>query len=272
MKIVLCTSDFFSPVQDVIKQSGSTVHRVYTSCDLDTGFSDRTEAFAEEMRAEIRVGKVTEADIREFEKENVELLISAAYDYKVPIPSSSSLKFINVHGSLLPEGRGPWPQPWTLLKYPQHAGATFHTMTDKWDHGDIVLQQKIELTSNDNLNSYVAKTLVVVRELAEQLLANFSEIWKKKYTMEGPGSYWRKPQESDRTINVASATVNSAQDLKRAFGDFTLLYDPLSNETKQIKDFSAWEASHNYNPGEIVAISPPMIVYALKDGFASISF
>jgi len=272
MKIALCTSDFFSPIQDVIATTNHVVEHVYTSCDLNTGFSNRTKDFAQEMRSKFTVGRVTEADIQSLDDAGVELLIAAAYDYKVPTPADSKVKFINVHGSLLPEGRGCWPQPWLLLKHPEHAGVTFHSMTQKWDTGDIVLQQKIDLRADDNFDSLIAKTLVAVKQLAEQLFRNFEKLWSERKPMQGEGSYWNKPQDSERTINVSQTKVSEANSLRRAFGDFTLLHDSQAGETHQLTKFSAWNSSHDHTPGEIIAISPPFIIYALKDGFASASF
>jgi hypothetical protein len=83
MKIALCTSDFYAPVHQSIKQTGHEVSHVFTSCELDTGWSLQTAEFAREMRAKFTVGRVTEAEIQEIQHDGVDLLISAAYDYKV---------------------------------------------------------------------------------------------------------------------------------------------------------------------------------------------
>lgn len=270
MKIALCTSDFFYPVHECIRAGGHSVERVYTSCGLDTGFSDKTKAFAEEMRSQFIVGRVTEADVEELSQAGVELLVSAAYDYKVPTPEKSPIRFINVHGSLLPEGRGPWPQPWILLKYPQHAGVTLHTMTQKWDHGDILLQRQIAISETETMETLIGKTLICVKELTTELLGNFYSVWEARRPMTGIGSYWPKPTVEDRTINLLGSvtTINAIHD---CFGDMTVFMDPNSGATAAVSRLAAWKEQHSYTPGSLVTVSPPRRVYAALDGFVSLT-
>lgn len=71
----------------------------------------QTAEFAKEMRAKFTVGAVTDEHIEQMEKEGVELLISAAYDYKVPVPSDGTIKSVNVHGSLPLREGDPGPLP-----------------------------------------------------------------------------------------------------------------------------------------------------------------
>lgn len=272
MKIALCTSDFFAPVQDALRDAGHTVERVYTSCDLDSGFSDKTKAFAEEMRAELKIGRVEEQDLVELEERGVELLLAAAYDYKVPTPEGSSIKSVNVHGSLLPEGRGAWPQPWILLHSPQAAGVTFHSMTQDWDRGDILLQESIVLSERDNLDSLIGKMLVSVRRLADRLFSDFSQIWNNRKPMEGAGSYWKKPTDRQRAIILDEMSVAEAGSLKRAFGSFVLVKEPESGVLTPVSKLEVWEQDHEEKPGSLLAVSPPIKIYALKDGLVSVTF
>lgn len=268
MKVALCTSDFFHPVQEVLREGNHEIAHVFTSCDLDSGFSDRTRQFADEMRAPFTVGHVTHEDVDALAKAGVELLISAAYDYKIPTPQGSPIKFINVHGSLLPEGRGPWPQPWILMRYPNAAGVTFHSMSQKWDHGDIVLQRAISIGDRDNMDTLVAKTLVQVRQLSEELLTDFYNIWSHRKRMEGTGSYWKKPTTEDMTIDL-SQSVGMVDAIYRAFGTNTLFSDQTDLQRKVVT-LSTWRQAHQYEPGERVTTSPPREIYALKDGFLAV--
>lgn len=269
MKLALCTSDFFRPVQDSIRAHGHEVEFVVTSCDMDSGFSSHTRAFAEEMRAQFRVGKVSEEDIKAFTEAGVELLVSAAYDYKIPTPLDSPIKFVNVHGSLLPEGRGPWPQPWILLGAQEAAGVTFHSMTQSWDRGDILLQREIPLNSSETLDSFVAKTILVVRELSDRLFSDFATVWANRRPMVGEGSYWGKPTITDRSISL-DMTVHEVDRIYRAFGEFTLIEIPDKGGSWQVKKLTTWASVHSYAPGESVAVSPPLQVFALRDGYVGL--
>lgn len=226
----------------------------------------KTKVFAKKMDADIVSGKITGEDIQKLEKSGVELLISAAYDYKIPTPENCTMKFINVHLSLLPEGRGPCPLQWILFKYPQFAGITFHVMTKKFDSGDIVLQRQIEISDSEDMNSLVGKTSLLLEKLTKELLSNIYSLWKNKRPMEGTGSYWKMPSEEERSIQWTRGIVH-AQRLFRAFGSYTLFDDTEKNCKERIRELSVWEATHDYEPGAIVTLSTSRIVIAASDGF-----
>ena len=269
MKLAVCTSDFFYPVHQSIRESGHEVEKVFTSCELNTGFCDKTKEFADDMRAEFVVGRVEDSDVQDLSERGVEVLISAAYDYKIPIREELGIKCVNFHGSLLPEGRGPWPQPWILLKYPEFAGVTVHSMTNEWDLGDIVIQRGISLAEKETMDSLVGKTLVVVKELSWQLLADFHSLWEHRQPMKGKGSYWRKPNETDRTISFEKS-VESIERIYQAFGEFTTYIDTVTNDICRVAKLSTWKQQHEHRPGKCITMSPPRVIYAALDGYVAI--
>ncbi len=241
---------------------------VFTSCDLDSGWSLKTAEFAKEMRAQFVVGAVTNEHIDTMREDGVDLLISAAYDYKVPLPKDGSFNGINVHGTLLPEGRGAWPSPHILLRHPEVAGMTLHTMTDRWDYGDIVLQEKISITDRDDSDSLIAKMVYLSGKLTTELLSNFEKIWAGRKPMVGKGSYWRKPCDSDRTISPHDDPERIAS-IFRAFGDMTLFCDGKS-PAHAVKKVVVWKAATSKSPGALVASNNHLRIYAIRDGFMSI--
>jgi methionyl-tRNA formyltransferase len=268
MKIAICTSDFFVPVQQSIKETGHQVSHVFTSCDVDSGWSLQTAEFAKEMRAQFAVGAVTEEHISQMKSEGVDLLISAAYDYKVPVPKDGSLKSINVHATLLPEGRGPWPSPHILLKHPEAAGMTLHTMTDKWDLGDIVLQEKIQVSDADDSDSLIAKMVYLSGKLSKELLSNFNKIWANRKPMVGEGSYWKKPSEADRTISPHDPAERIAA-VFRAFGKMTLFTDGES-PAEPVGKVVMWKSDTNESPGTLVAYNKGQKLYAIRGGILAV--
>lgn len=268
MKIALCTSDFYAPVQQSIRETGHAVSHVFTSCDLDSGWSFQTAEFAKEMRAQFTVGAVTEEHILQMKDEGVDLLISAAYDHKVPVPKDGSLKSVNVHGTMLPEGRGPWPSPHILLKHPEAAGVTLHTMTDKWDLGDIVLQEKIEVSDRDDSDSLIAKMVYLSGKLSKELLSNFDKIWETRTPMVGEGSYWKKPTESDRTITPQDSPERIAS-VFRAFGNLTLFGDG-TGAVRPVSKVVLWKAKVADPVGTLVASNNHQKIYAIREGLLSV--
>lgn len=68
--------------------------------------------------------------------------------------SAPRIAAVNIHPSLLPMHRGPYPTFWTLIEGAEETGVTFHLMHTKIDSGDIVDQAFTpvgEETSEDRL-------------------------------------------------------------------------------------------------------------------------
>jgi methionyl-tRNA formyltransferase len=268
MRIALCASDFYAPVQQSIRDSGHEVSHVFTSCPIESTWSLKTAEFAKEMRAQFTVGAVTGEHIEQMKKEGVELLISAAYDYKVPVPSDETLKSVNLHGSLLPEGRGPWPSPHILLRHPEAAGMTLHTMTDEWDRGDILLQEKIEISAHDDSDSLIAKMVFLSGSLSKKLLSNFDRIWASRKPMEGKGSYWKKPTDSERTITPKDDPERISS-IFRAFGKATLFTDGEA-PAQPVGKVVIWPADINEPIGTLLASNNLQRIYAIRGGLLAV--
>ena len=59
-----------------------------------------------------------------------------------------ALGTFNLHTSLLPQYRGAAPINWTVINGEKQTGITTFLLNDKTDCGDIILQDKIEITDN----------------------------------------------------------------------------------------------------------------------------
>ena len=59
----------------------------------------------------------------------------------------------NLHASLLPKFRGAAPIQWTLIKGETETGVTTFALEDKVDTGNIYLQKKIQILSEDNFGT-----------------------------------------------------------------------------------------------------------------------
>jgi len=60
---------------------------------------------------------------------------------------------INLHTSLLPKYRGAAPIQWAIMNGEQETGVTTFLIDRKVDTGDILMQKRIPILSNDNLES-----------------------------------------------------------------------------------------------------------------------
>jgi methionyl-tRNA formyltransferase len=81
---------------------------------------------------------------------------------------------VNLHPSLLPRHRGPLPLFWTYHANDPVAGATVHYASEKFDAGDIIVQQNVPLPRGypvDKLDADVAHCGAILLRSAVELLA-----------------------------------------------------------------------------------------------------
>ena len=111
--------------------------------------------------------------------------------------------FLNVHPSLLPRYRGPYPLFWMLRHGDRRFGVTIHFMDEQWDSGDIAAQAEVDLPdgvsgeeADRTLSQYGAELLLdVLRRLEQGQLT--------RRTQPAGGTYFPAPQESDFVIDTA---------------------------------------------------------------------
>jgi len=102
------------------------------------------------------------------EKINPDVLFSFYYRDIIPweILKIPRLGAINMHGSLLPKYRGRCPVNWQLIDGEKISGVTLHYMVEKADAGDIIAQEKVEVSNTDTALTLYDK----LEEAAEALL------------------------------------------------------------------------------------------------------
>ena len=88
-----------------------------------------------------------------------DLIVSAAYGQIVGTKLLFYPKFksINVHGSLLPKGRGGAPIQRSIMNGDKKTGITIMYMGRHMDDGDILMQEEIDISDNDNSDSLFQK-------------------------------------------------------------------------------------------------------------------
>ena len=69
-------------------------------------------------------------------------------------------KIINVHPSLLPQNKGLHPQKQAIDEKATYTGCTVHFVNQEVDSGKIILQEKIKIEQNDNVQTLSDRILV----------------------------------------------------------------------------------------------------------------
>ena len=106
-------------------------------------FADRLLSTIEQRFA-VRVAGDEFVDLDNVDFTNVSFAILFGYGHRIAERHLNKTVFINLHGSLLPLGRGPHPHIWNWINGDPH-GVTIHKMSPEIDKGPIIVQRRVEL-------------------------------------------------------------------------------------------------------------------------------
>lgn len=109
--------------------------------------------------------------------------------------------FVNVHPSLLPKYRGGNPYSHVIINGEKETGVTLHFMDEHFDTGDIIMQQKIQITDKDTMGTIFNR----LNYLGADMLMDF--ICKYENGEEIP----RMKQPAGNFVKAPSIDANSEQ-------------------------------------------------------------
>ncbi len=181
-------------------------------------FFDEIKALADANNIPFTTEKINEDELKLlFSKEGCELAVSAGYQYRIPMDNIENFKGINIHPSLLPEGRGPWPLPWAILKGLSKTGITAHKIAPEFDRGDILLQKEIEVSKDETYDTLQNKITKQAPMLLKQLFSNL-DFYFENAKPQGTGEYLKEPEDALRTV-YKDTPKEKRELILRAFGE-----------------------------------------------------
>jgi len=162
---------------------------------------------------------------------------------------------LNLHGSYLPSYRGRVPVNWAVINGESETGATLHYMVEKPDAGDIVDQEKVEITFTDTaldvFNKVTDAAVRVIRRSWPQLVAGTAP----RIPMDlKAGNYCggRKPEDGRIDWHKSAVQIhNLIRGVTHPYpGAFTGL------DGKKVIIWKAWPVDGSGAPGQVVSASP----------------
>jgi methionyl-tRNA formyltransferase len=110
---------------------------------------------------------------------------------------------VNIHTSLLPEGRGSHPLNWALIWGQEKTGITIHKIVDTYDAGDIVLQEEIPIFFTDDILALRARVEArfpnVIRTFFEDVEGHLANARQQNQAL---ASYAQKRRPEDSELNL----------------------------------------------------------------------
>jgi len=211
--------------------------------------------------------------LEQFRALHPEVMVTISYGKILPreLLELPSIACLNIHTSLLPRHRGATPIQAAILAGDEETGVTIMHMAEGLDTGDILLQKKISLTSQETAGSLTEQ----LAELAPEALLEALKLLKEERAPRTPQpaegiTHTRQITRADAAIDV----TRSAMELDRliramnpkpgAHGTFQL----PSSKPIALKIFSSTVASEvsSEKPGTLFLSQDHQLLLACSQG------
>lgn len=220
MNIIYFGYDMFSDcLKKLLQNPQINILKIYSfPSDGYFDFHDEIKGLSDVKNIPFTTEKITSEELKyQFSHNGCELAFSAGYQWRIPMENIENFRGINIHPSLLPNGRGPWPMPWVILKGLSKSGVTAHKLAPKIDEGDILLQESFAVSPDETYASLEHKIQLSAASLTQQLFENLEEFWQNARP-QGKGEYLPEPPDIERTI-FCDTPKEKRELILRAFGE-----------------------------------------------------
>jgi len=165
--------------------------------------------------------------INELKSLSCDLFIVIAYGKILPKEILEIPKFgcWNAHASLLPRWRGAAPIQWSLMKGDEFTGVGIMKMNEGLDTGDLLLEEKIKIDDNDNLNTLKEKLSILSAKLflnstsllEENINKNTNYQLTKQNTLGRAITYARMIEKSDYKVDWRNEAIKISRKIKALY-------------------------------------------------------
>ncbi len=165
--------------------------------------------------------------INELKSLSCDLFIVIAYGKILPKEILEIPKFgcWNAHASLLPRWRGAAPIQWSLIKGDEFTGVGIMKMNEGLDTGDLLLEEKIKIDNDDNLNTLSKKLSILSAKLflnatsfiEENNNKNTNSQLTKQNTIGREITYARMIEKSDFKVDWGNEAIKISRKVKALY-------------------------------------------------------
>ncbi|MFH1362398.1 MAG: methionyl-tRNA formyltransferase [bacterium] len=165
-----------------------------------------------------------------------EVIVVVAYGKILPREILDIPKFgcLNVHASLLPKYRGAAPVQWALLKGEAETGITIMKLDELLDTGDILLQEKVQISDEDTTQTLLEKLFTKAGPLLLKALEQ----------LEKGSANFIKQKDSDAT---------NAPSIQKEAGELNWQKSSLDLHSR-IRAMIPWPGAHTFFKGKLLKI------------------
>lgn len=232
-----------SPVKELVMSSGIKI--LQPANIKDTAFLNELSAIKPDIIVVVAYGKILPQQI-----------------LKLP-----PLGCINVHASLLPKYRGAAPVQWAIINGEELTGVTTMLMDEGLDTGNILLQEKIEITDEDSAETLSKRLSEMGALLLRKTIKGLKDGSVRPVPQEGIPSYALLLKKQDGKIDW-SKSAREIFNLVRGLYPWPCSYCYLNKE--RIKIIRAKAIDGSGFPGRVERAKKGEFVIGTGKGLISI--
>ena len=192
---------------------------------------------------------------------NVDLIIIGTWRERLEketfnLPTIAS---VNVHPSLLPKYRGPNPYLQSILHGEKYSGVTLHLVTEKFDNGPILKQEKVEILDSDTSQELRDRSVRTARKLVTELISDLdNKVLTPVAQNEKLATYYPNISGDERMLDFKFQTSDEISRTIRALHPFLPCYITYLNKFFIVNpyNFKILQESFSADAGDIVAKNP----------------
>lgn len=262
MKVVYFGSDVFLSCFEYFVQAHQVL-ALYTYHNDEDYFTEYAIVKrAKELGIPVHYELITPEEIRRyFTEDGCELLFLAEYDRILTLPADlPDFRGVNIHSSLLPQGRSYYPIEAAMERGLPRTGVTMHKLAQRLDKGDILAQRAIEITPDmDSVDIYL-RGAAHAREMAEDLTKHLDAYWAAARPQEGGQPYWKRPASELLTLHHEMSRADALSVFRK--------YNAMTQAELDGAWFYVTSVTASAEPlgCELRRLSPTRALYRVKDG------
>jgi methionyl-tRNA formyltransferase len=269
MRFAITATDRYLGVFKALVERGWKPVKVFTT-PVDGRLHRNTEVvdFANQLKIEVQLSKLTEDNLRELAAQDCEALVVASYKWRIGDWRPYLKYAVNFHPAPLPHGRGPYPTPAPVLQQAATWGVSCHKVEHEFDSGDVLKTIEFPVSRDDDHDSVDLKIQFASKRLSEDIAGRFLEYWEAATPQIG-GSYYPLWTDADRTLDFTQ-TVEEVLRRVRAFGSIECIAQ-IKEVTLFVRRAVGWTESHVIPAGTVVYVNGSSLVVAVSDGYVGLT-
>lgn len=192
---------------------------------------------------------------------NVDLIIVATWNERISKETfnTPTIATVNVHPSLLPKYRGPNPYIQTILHGEKYSGVTLHLLSEKFDQGPILKQEKVEIMETDTSKELREKTVRKARTLVSEFISDLNNKMLTPIAQsEKYATYFPNISGDEKMLDFNFQTSTEISRTIRALHPFLPSYIEYKKKFFIVNpyNFQVLMEETDKNPGDVISKNP----------------